>query len=185
MSRAHDESRCYRAVLAEFRSAEEMVSAASELRARGVRDVETYSPYRVPGTEEAIGWKGTRLPWFVLAGGALGGAASYAIQWWTNAVSYPLVVGGRPLDSIPAWVPITFEGTVLCAAATAFIGVFAARGLPRLWHPVFEVDGFERATIDRYWVSIDTRPGHANEDEAERLLASLRPLRVVPLVEEL
>jgi hypothetical protein len=93
--------------------------------------------------------------------------------------SYPLNIGGRPAHATPAFLIPTFESTILCASLAAFVGLFSVLGLPRLWHPMFEADEFDRASIDRYWLAIDATDDEADPEATPRLLASLRAERVV------
>lgn len=141
-------------VLAEFRTPEEMLAALGDLRARGLTRLDTFTPYPVEGVEEALGLRRSRIPWWAFWFGLAGAVSALAIQWWTNAVDYPIVVGGRPLNSLPAWVPITFETTVLCASLATFLVLCVKARLTALWHPVFEVPGFESAQVDRFWVMV-------------------------------
>lgn len=140
--------------LAEFETADELRAALGALRTQGYTHVEWYAPYPVYEPQpEGVRIKSV-LPRLIFAGGLFGAIASYAIQWYANVHSYPLNIGGRPVHAVPAFIVATFEGTVLCAALAAFVGVLLVMRLPRLWWPEFEVDGFERAAIDRYWVRI-------------------------------
>jgi ActD protein len=141
--------------LFEFSSPEQILSAADALRAMGFTRLEAYTPYAIPELEEKLAIRRTRIPRAVLAAASFGCALAFGIMWFTNASDYPLNVGGRPLDSIPAHIPIMFETTVLFGSLTAFLLVLLASGLPRLHHPVFEVDGIESASIDRFWLGID------------------------------
>jgi hypothetical protein len=120
----------------------------------------------------------------VFLAGLLGGIASYVIQWYANAYAYPLDIGGRPAHAVPAFIIPTFEGTVLCAAIAAFIGFFVVTRLPQPWHPMFEIDGFERATVDRYWLAVDASDRRGAPDLTLRELRSLSPLRIVRLEAE-
>ena len=167
--------------LAEFATAEELLHAVRLLRAKGYTRLDTYSPYAVPGIAPLLPLRRSRLPVVVFVVGLLGAIASYAIQWYADAFDYPLNIGGRPAHAIPAFIVPTFEGTILSAALAAFLGVFVILRLPRLWKPVFEIDGFERATIDRFWVAIDRRDHRAGPDVTPGELARLHPLRVVQL----
>jgi hypothetical protein len=141
--------------LFEFASPEEIVAAATALRGLGFTRLEAYTPYAVPELEERLSIRRSRIPRTVLAAATFGCALAFAIIWFTNASDYPLNVGGRPLDSVPADVPIMFETTVLFGSLTAFLLVLLASGLPRLHHPVFEVEGFESASLDRFWLGIE------------------------------
>lgn len=166
------------AYAAEFASAEALSEAVRVLSAKGYTRVETYSP--VPLTH-GIPQPRSRLPAIVFLGGLLGGIASYAIQWYADAYAYPIDIGGRPAHAIPAFLIPTFEGTVLCAALTAFFGFFVIARLPRLWHPIFELDGFQRVTVDRYWLAIDGTDHRSGPDVTIHELRELAPMRVVKL----
>ncbi|MEZ4333614.1 MAG: DUF3341 domain-containing protein [Myxococcota bacterium] len=177
--------------LIEFESGEAALAAARRLREQGHARLELYSPYELEGADEALALERPRvLPRAVLIAGLSGAATAYAIQWYVDAVSYPIDVGGRPLHSAPAFVPITFEGGVLIAAFAAFFGLLRLARLPRLWQPVFEVAGFERASIDRFWLALTPARAGAGagtdrdveeETEVARIradLAALAPLRI-------
>jgi len=144
-------------IAAEFASADDAIAAAKALRALGYERLDAFTPYPVPELEEAIGVKRTRIPRVAFVSGLAGCAVAYLILWFTNAYDYPLDVGARPLNSLPAHIPIMFETTVLFASAAAFVLALVRSGLPRLHHPMMEVDGFERVSIDRFWVVIDIR----------------------------
>jgi hypothetical protein len=165
--------------MAEFGSADELTNALRAFSDNGYTRLETYSP--VPITAPAMHRRRSRLPVAVFIAGLLGGIASYAIQWYANAYAYPLDIGGRPAHAVPAFLIPTFEGTVLCAALAAFFGFFVITRLPQPWHPVFELEGFERATVDRYWLAVDAGDHRAGVDITPRELYALEPLRVVKL----
>jgi hypothetical protein len=166
------------AYAAEFSSAEELSAALRVLGHKGYTLVESYSPVSLA---HGLRQRWSSLPAIVFLGGLLGGIASYAIQWYANAYAYPIDIGGRPAHAIPAFLIPTFEGTVLCAALTAFFGFFVITRLPRLWHPIFEIDGFERTTIDRYWLAIDAGDRRSGPDVTVHELRELAPLRIVRL----
>ena len=168
-------------ILAEFEASEPMAEVARQLHADGFSRVVTFTPYPIRGLPEALGMGRTRLPLITLVAGLTGAVFAYWLQWYTNAVNYPLDVGGRPPHAIPAFVLITFETTVLFAACAGFVSLFFLLGLPRLWHPVSEIDGFERATIDRFWVGVPSDDPAFDEDRVSRTLEAAGPLRVVHL----
>src|SRR6266480_7526049 len=114
-------------LLAEFSTHEELVRAAEKAYAAGFRRMDGFAPFPVDGLAEALG-KRNRLPLLVLIGGIIGGAGAYFMEWYANAISYPINIGGRPIHSWPAFIPITFELTVLAAALTAFLCVFIFSG---------------------------------------------------------
>lgn len=168
-------------VLAEFDRSEPMVHAAVALKARGYRSVEAFTPYPVPHLDTRLGLGRTRLPLVTLIAGLSGACFAYWLQWYVNAVNYPLQVGGRPPHSAPPFILITFETTVLFASCAAFVATFLFVRLPRYWHPVHEIDGFERATVDRFWVGVpDSDPAFDPEAVAE-VLGGFEPLRIVRL----
>jgi len=145
------------AVVAEFTTAEAATAAARHLRDKGYERLEAYTPYEVHELSEALGVERPRaIPRVVLVVAVLGAVAAFLVIWWTNAVDYPLDVGGRPLDSVPADVPIVFETTVLVAAATAFALVFLLSGMPRLDPPTAVVEGHEGVSGDRFWIAVST-----------------------------
>jgi hypothetical protein len=155
----------------EFGSPREILAAAEELRVLGAPAADAYTPFAMPALEELLGIRRTRIPRLVLASAALGCATAFLILWATNTYDYPLDVGGRPLLSLPADVPIMFETTVLFGSLAAFFGVLLASGLPRLYRPVFEVPGIQTASLDRFWLAVD-HPGPLDE----RVLTRMRAL---------
>jgi hypothetical protein len=141
-----------------FASPDAVIAAARQLRSLGFRQVEAYTPYPVEGLDEVLR-PGRRL-WLplVIALGALFGAVwGYFIQYWDEALNYPINVGGRPHNSWPAFIVGDFEFTVLCAMAAAFFGLLAFCRLPRLYHPIFETAEFERASVDRFFLCVEAR----------------------------
>jgi hypothetical protein len=163
----------------ELASGAALVAAIEVLRAAGVTRFDAFTPYEVAGLDEALDVRRSRLPWISLAVGLAAGGSAYALQWWINVVDYPLDIGGRPYHSAPAFLPITFEMTVLFAAAAALISALVLGGLPRLWHPVFEVEGFDRAAIDRFWLAIAADDPALDRRRVTEALASTAALRTV------
>jgi mono/diheme cytochrome c family protein len=142
-------------LLAEFDDQDALLEAARAVRESGVRRWDTHTPFPVHGIERAMGIRATRLPWLVLVAGVTGGVLGLLLQWWTNAVDYPLNISGKPIFSLPANIPVTFELIILFAAAVAFGGAIALNGLPRFSNPLLGQEQFRRATTDRFFVSID------------------------------
>jgi hypothetical protein len=169
------------AYLAEFGSADELTGAVRVFAEKGYTGLETYSPVPI---DTRIPRRYSGLPVAVFLAGVLGGVASYAIQWYANAYAYALDIGGRPAHAVPAFIIPTFEGTVLCASIAAFLGFFVITRLPQPWHPVFEIDGFDRATVDRYWLAVDAADRRGAPDLTIRELRALSPLRIVRLEAE-
>lgn len=170
-------------LLAEFPSAEALLAAATALHDLGYQAIESYTPFRLPGLDQQLGRRRSRLPAFVFGGGLVGAIVGYGIQWYANVRAYPMNVGGRPVHSVPAFIPATFEAMVLGAALVAFVGLLVALRLPAPWHPVFEIEGFERASMDRFWLAIDDTDPLYESQQTEQALRALGPLRVVRLPE--
>ena len=168
-------------VLAEFARPEEMLQALGTLRREGYRKLESYAPYPVAGTDDRLGLGRSTLPRFIFGGGLLGALLGYGIQWYANVIDYPQMVGGRPAHAVAAFIPAAFEAAVLGAALVAFFGLLVALRLPELWDPVFEIEGFERASVDRYWIGVDARDRRFDREKLSLLLQGLGPLRIVPL----
>src|SRR5262249_10929689 len=133
------------ALLAEFEAPEPMLRAIYRLRELGCRELDAFTPYPIHGIDQALGQKRSPINWLVLPFWVTAAAGAYALQWFCNAYDYPLNVGGRPLHSAPAFIPITFEMGVLGASLGGVLLLFLLAGLPELYHPVFTVDGFESA----------------------------------------
>lgn len=155
-------------IFCELDSADAVVSAVRVFRDRGITGLEAYTPFAIPELEEMLTTR-SRIPWAALGAGLVGTCTAFAIIWYCNVYSYPLDVGGRPLNSLPADIPIMFETTVLFAAIVTFALVILRSGLPRLAHPLFSIEGFERVSIDRYWVGID--PTGQDRDRIEAVIA--------------
>ena len=134
---------------------EALVAAATRLRDAGYVKFDAHSPFPIHGLDAAVGMKPSKLPWIVLAGGLSGAAFGYWLQWIWSAVAYPLVTDGKPFNSAEAFVPITFEFTILIAAFSAVGGMLALNGLPRLNHPAFASDAFARVAADGFFVTVD------------------------------
>ena len=164
-------------LMAEFSTHEELVHAAGKAYESGFRKMDGYAPFPVEGLAEALGKK-TRLPLLVLIGGIIGGLSAYYMQWDANVISYPINIGGRPLNSWPAFIPIVFELTVLAAALTGFFFSLGLSGLPEPYHPVFNVPEFERASQDRFFLCIEARDPKFDARQTREFLQSLNPLRV-------
>ena len=131
------------------------------------------------GLAEVLGFRRSRVPLVTLLGGIAGGVTGFAMQWYSAVISYPLNIGGRPLNSWPAFIPPTFELTVLFAALSAFLGMLFLNGLPALVHPVFNAKDFDLATRNRFFLCLRTDDPRFEDADARRFLESLEPLRVV------
>jgi hypothetical protein len=142
-------------LLAEFDSPSQIVEAAEAAHAAGYRKMDAYTPFPVEGLSEAIGFHRTHLPLIIFIGGLIGCLGGFALQYWCAKIDYPINVGGRPLNSWPMFVPVTFELTILCAALAAVVGLFALNGLPMPYHPVFNVPEFALASRNRFFLCVE------------------------------
>ncbi len=170
----HAKPRLY-GLMAEFDGPDDLLEAARRAYEEGYRRLDAYSPFPVPGLAEAIGFRRTRLPLIVLFGGLVGGLGGYYLQYWISAIDYPLNVGGRPLHSWPAFIPVTFELTVLVAALAAVLGMLALNGLPMPHHPVFNVPAFELATRNRFFLCIEATDPQFDAVGTKSFLETLKP----------
>jgi hypothetical protein len=142
-------------LMAEFETAEALAAAAREAYQQGYRQMDAYSPVPVEGLAEALGEKKSPVPAMVLTGGVLGGVGGYFLQYYASVIDYPIVVGGKPYHSWPAFVPVAFETTILAAALAAVVGMIIVNRLPMPYHPVFNVPRFERASRDRFFLCLE------------------------------
>jgi hypothetical protein len=166
-------------VMAEFDSADELIAAGRKAYAEGYRRLDAYSPFPLEELEEAIGVPHTILPWLVLFGGIFGGMAGYGLEYWTQNIAYPLVIGGKPFHSWPNFIPVWFETTVLGASLTAVISMLALNGLPEPYHPVFNIESFlERGQKDKFFLVIEARDPKFKLEESRNFLSKLSPTAV-------
>lgn len=165
-------------LLAEFDDPDKLVAAARRVREAGYRRVDAYSPYPVEELADALGFQETWIPLIVLIGGVAGAVGGYLLQYYASVVDYPLNVGGRPLHSWPAFVPVTFETAILGAALAAVLGMLALNGLPRPHHPVFNVPRFARATQDAFFLIVEASDPKFDYEATRNFLLSLSPRRV-------
>jgi len=164
-------------LMAEFKQPEELLNAARAAHQAGYRKMDAYSPFPVEGVAEGIGFKQTRVPLVVLIGGITGAAVAYGMQYYSAVWDYPLNIGGRPLHSWPSFIPITFELTVLFAAIAAVFGMLLMNGLPKPYHPVFNVPAFKLASQTRFFLCLQaTDPLFG--DKTKDFLTSLNPIAV-------
>ena len=165
-------------LLAEFSEPAELVVALRRAREAGYRDMDAYTPYPIEEVAEELGMHGNRLPLIVLLGGIVGFIAGYALQYWTSVVDFPLNVGGRPANSIIAFIPVTFECTILGASLAAVFGMLALNGLPMPYHPVFHVPRFAQATRDRFFLCIEATDPRFDREQTRYFLERLVPRSV-------
>ena len=162
-------------LMAEFDGPEALLEATQRVFAEGYRRMDAYSPFPIDGLAEAIGFHKTRLPLLVLIGGIVGCVGGFYLQYWAAVIDYPMNIGGRPLNSWPMFIPITFELTILVAGLTAVLGLLALNGLPMPYHPVFNVERFQFATRNRFFLCIESADPKFDQEATRRFLESCAP----------
>jgi hypothetical protein len=169
-------------LMAEFGDPNTLVEATRKAYARGYRQMDAYSPFAIEELNEALGIHHTLVPLLVLIGGLIGAMSGFGLAYWVSVIAYPLNIGGRPLNSWPAFIVPTFETTVLVAAGTAVLGMLALNGLPQLYHPVFNVPRFALATRDRFFLCIEAHDPEFDLDGTRRFLEGLGAREVSEVV---
>ena len=165
-------------LMAEFDEPEALKAAARRAYEEGYRKMDAYSPLPVEGLAEALGFRYTRVPLIVLIGGIVGCLSGFYLQYWISVIDYPVNVGGRPLNSWPSFIPVTFEMTILFAAFAALLGMLALNGLPMPYHPVFNVPSFAMATRNQFFLCIEAKDPKFDRSKTWEFLASLNPKEI-------
>lgn len=157
-------------MLAAYKGPAELIHVAEKLRDAGYKDFDCHSPFPIHGMDEAMGEDRSPLGFVVGIMGFIGAGAALLLQWWTSAVDYPLIISGKPYFSLPAFIPVTFELTILLAAFGAVFGMFYLNRLPRLYHPVFSSSRFSKVSDDAFYVSILASDPQFDPEKTENLL---------------
>lgn len=160
-------------LLAEFVDAESLVAAAHRTHAEGYRRLDAFSPFPIEELAEAIGFRRNALPPLVLLGGIAGAGVGFFGQYYAAVIDYPLNIGGRPFNSWPSFIPITFELTILFAALTAVLGMLLLNGLPMPYHPLFNAPRFALASRDRFFLCVEASDARFDRQGTRRFLESL------------
>jgi hypothetical protein len=165
-------------LMAEFETPGALIAATEKSREAGYRKIDAYAPYPIEELVHALGHHHSKLPLMVLGGGIVGFFAGLGLQVYVNAIAYPLNIGGKPVLSWPAFVPVTFEMTILCASLTAVLGMLALNGLPTPYHPVFNLPRFSAASRDRYFLCIEATDPRFHAEGTRQFLESQGPTEV-------
>ena len=165
-------------MLAEFDTPEAMMDAVRAAREAGYKKIDGYSPFPVEGLSDAIGDVDKRIPYLTLAGACAGFATGYGLQYVTGVMTYPINIGGRPLHAWPLFGPPTFELTVLFGCITGIVSMIVLNGLPCVYHPVFNVPAFERASTDRFFLLVESNDKIFDFGKTKQFLQNLHPLAV-------
>lgn len=165
-------------MVAEFDQPEQLLAAALRARDEGYKRMDAYSPFPVHGLAEAINFTDNRLPWLIFGGGVSGAAAGFLLQWLTMTIDYPLNVGGRPLNSWPQFIPVTFEVTILLSSFAAVFGMLILNNFPEPHHPIFNAKNFDRASQDRFFLCIEANDERFEPERTRRFLERLGPIAV-------
>ena len=170
--------------LAEFNTTKDVTHAAEAVRDAGYKRWDVHTPFPIHGMDRAMGMSDSKLGWIVLVCGLTGLSAAFGLMWFTNGIDYPLIIGGKPGFSLPSMVPVMFELTILLSAFGAVLGMLGLNQLPRHHHHVFYSERFERATDDRFFVSIEAGDEKFDVDSTKKLLESLHPESLELIQEE-
>ncbi|MFN1835318.1 DUF3341 domain-containing protein [Balneola sp. MJW-20] len=170
MSNQTEQNRSLYGILAEFRNPKELTDAARLVVKSGYSKFDTFSPFPIHGMDKAMNLKKSKLGWIVLGHGLLGFSGAIAMMYFMSVLDYPINISGKPFFNAPAWVPITFELTVLLSAFGAVFGMFFLNGLPKLHNPLFSVERFKKATDDGFFVCIEAEDTQFEESAVKKLL---------------
>lgn len=171
-------------VIGEFETADQLLHAIEKTREAGYRRIDAYAPFPVEGLSEAMGLRRSGVPYLTLLGGLGGGLTGFLFQLWVNVSSYPINIGGRPLNSWPAFIPVTFELTILGASTFAVFGMLALNKLPQPHHPVFNVRRFSSASSDRFFLCIEARDPKFHLAESAKFLQGIHAQHVTEVQDD-
>jgi len=170
-------------LMAEFDTAEQLVDAAREVRDAGYTKTDAFSPFPIHEMDEALGIKRSILPYLCFAGGITGLLSGLGLTYFVHVIDYPIIVGGRPHFSLPSFIPPTYELTILLAAFTAVFGMLFLNGLPRPYHPVFNVPRFALATREKFFLLIEQEDPKFDYESTRTFMEGLKGQEVFDVEE--
>ena len=170
-------------IMAEFDTPTQLVDAARAVRDAGYTKTDAFSPFPLHEIDEALGIKRSILPYLIFAGGITGLMAGIGLEYFVHVYDWPIIVGGRPHFSLPAFIPPAYELTILFASATAVFGMLFLNGLPAPYHPVFNVPRFALATREKFFLIIESADDKYDYEETKSLMESLDPQEVFDVEE--
>ncbi|MBI1296206.1 DUF3341 domain-containing protein [bacterium] len=162
-------------LVAEFHDEHDLVEAARQVKAAGYDKVRAYSSYPIHGLADILGHSAKPLRWLIFAAIIVGASGGFLLQYTTAMYGYQLNVGGRPINSWPAFIPVSFEVAILLAAVTAVFGMLLWNGLPLPYHPIFNTPGFELASGERFYLCIEVTDERFNLQRTKTFLQNLGP----------
>ncbi|HMB98424.1 MAG TPA: DUF3341 domain-containing protein [Balneolaceae bacterium] len=172
-------------MLAEFRNPKELVDAARIVNKNGFKKYDTFSPYPIHGMDKAMSLKKSKLGWIVLVHGLLGFSGALLMISFMMVFDYPLNISGKTLFNVPAWIPVTFELTVLLSAFGAVFGMFFLNGLPKLNHPLFSSENFKKATNDGFFVCVESTDPLFDSEKVHKLLEEAGAANIEKIYDEI
>lgn len=178
---SHPDQAPIHGVLAEFSEVGPLMKACREVRDAGFKTWDAHTPFPVHGLDAAMGVRPTKLPWFILLSGLTGLSSALLLQWWTMAIDYPFRISGKPLFSLPAFVPVCFELTVLFSAFAAIFGCLALSKLPNLFNPLFRSPRFRRVTNDKFFIYIEAKDAKFDRSAVESLFGRVHAQAIEPI----
>ena len=156
-----------RAVLALYDDPDRLLNAAAIAKEHGFTGLDAYTPYAVHGLSEALGIRKSWIPYVTLVMGLTGATLGLTFEIWTQAFDWPLIVGGKPFISLPAFIPVTFECGVLIGGTMTLAALFLACGLPDFKSPILD----RNLTNDRFGLYV---PEYGPDWNQERVFSILR-----------
>ena len=170
-------------LLAEFDTPTQLVNAARKVREAGYKKTDAFSPFPLHEIDEALGIKRSILPFMVFGGGLIGLLTGIGLQYFVHVFDYPIIVGGRPFFSLPSFIPVSYELTILLAAFTAVFGMIALNGLPQPYHPVFNVPRFALASREKFFLLIETKDAQFDYEQTRNFMQTLNAQEVFDVSE--